>query len=138
MTEFWESTLAETVRNSERLTTSRTRSRDVADWLRLYTEAGPTSSNQGAARLPFQRWFHFKEAFSPKFVADILSSLPYKVNTCLDPFGGSGTTAVTCRMLGISSVSIEVNPFLADLSDAKLMGRVSCWLTSPRRSCGTL
>lgn len=120
MSEFWESTLAETVRKSERLSTSPTRSRDVADWFGLYAEAAPTSSNQGTAKLPFQRWFHFKEAFSPKFVADTLGSLPYKVETCLDPFGGSGTTAVTCRMLGISSASVEVNPFLADLIEAKL------------------
>lgn len=120
MADFWESTLAETVRISERLTDSPTRSQDVADWLGLYAEAAPTSSNQGSAKLPFQRWFHFKEAFSPKFVADTLGSLPYKVKTCLDPFGGSGTTAMTCRMLGISSTSIEVNPFLADLVEAKL------------------
>lgn len=120
MADFWESTLAETVRTSERLVDSPTRSQDVADWLNLYAEAAPTSSNQGVAKLPFQRWFHFKEAFSPKFVADTLGSLPYKVKTCLDPFGGSGTTAVTCRMLGISSTSVEVNPFLADLIEAKL------------------
>jgi DNA modification methylase len=120
MTEFWESSLAETVRISERLTGSRTRSRDVAGWFGLYADNAPTSSNQGVAQLPFQRWFHFKEAFSPKFVADTLGSLPYKVETCLDPFGGSGTTATTCRMLGIKSSSVEVNPFLADLIEAKL------------------
>jgi hypothetical protein len=120
MTEFWETTLAETVRASERLTDCPTRSRDVAEWLGLYSEHAPTSSNQGTAKLPFQRWFHFKEAFSPKFVADTLSSLPYKVEHCLDPFGGSGTTAMTCRMLGISSSTVEVNPFLADLIEAKL------------------
>lgn len=120
MAEFWESTLEETVRVSERLTENPTRSRDVADWLGLYSETAPTSSNQGAAKIPFQRWFHFKEAFSPKFVADTLGALPYKVRTCVDPFGGSGTTAMTCRMLGISSTSVEVNPFLADLIEAKL------------------
>lgn len=120
MTEFWESSLAQTVANSERLTASPRRSRDIAGWLGLYAESAPTSSNQGTANLPFQRWFHFKEAFSPKFVTDTLSSLPYKVDVCLDPFGGSGTTAVTCRMLGVGSASIEVNPFLADLIDAKL------------------
>lgn len=120
MADFWESTLAETVRTSERLTDNPTRSQDVADWLSRYAETAPTSSNQGVAKLPFQRWFHFKEAFSPKFVADTLGSLPYKVKACLDPFGGSGTTAMTCRMLGISSTSVEVNPFLADLIEAKL------------------
>lgn len=120
MTEFWHTPLAETVRNSQRLAHPRLALNDVGNWLENYAEAAPTSSNQGTANIPFQRWFHFKEAFSPKFVADTLGALPYKVDRCLDPFGGSGTTAVTCRMLGISSTVIEVNPFLADLIEAKL------------------
>ena len=120
MTEFWDTDLRQTVRNSERLIQRNTRAKDIVDWLEDYTDVGPTSSNQGTARLPFQRWFHFKEAFSPKFVADVLGSLPYRVDRCADPFGGSGTTAVTCRMLGLKSTSIEVNPFLADLIQAKL------------------
>lgn len=120
MTEFWRAPLAETVRTSRRLAHRRVGLSDVGNWLECYTEDAPTSSNQGAASIPFQRWFHFKEAFSPKFVADTLGSLPYKVDRCLDPFGGSGTTAVTCRMLGISSDVVEVNPFLADLIEAKL------------------
>lgn len=120
MTEFWRAPLAETVRNSQRLARRRVPLNDVSNWLERYVEAAPTSSNQGVSQIPFQRWFHFKEAFSPKFVADTLGALPYKVNRCLDPFGGSGTTAVTCRMLGISSTVVEVNPFLADLIEAKL------------------
>jgi hypothetical protein len=121
VTEFWQTSFDQTVKSSEEFVRSRSRrKRDVADWFAQYAEVGPTSSNQGAANLPFQRWFRFKEAFSPKFVADTLTSLPYRVERCLDPFGGSGTTAVTCRMLGISSVSVEVNPFLADLIEAKL------------------
>ncbi|MFE0015962.1 hypothetical protein ACFWXH_14025 [Mesorhizobium sp. NPDC059054] len=120
MTEFWQTSLIETVQNSQRLTRSATQFADLGRWLARYTEAAPTSSNQGTAEVPFQRWFHFKEAFSPKFVADTLSALPYKAERCLDPFGGSGTTAVTCRMLGISSAIVEVNPFLADLIEAKL------------------
>lgn len=120
MTEFWRTPLAETVRNSQRLSRRRVPLSDVGNWLENYTEDAPTSSNQGTSNIPFQRWFHFKEAFSPKFVADTLGALPYKVDRCLDPFGGSGTTAVTCRMLGISSTVVEVNPFLADLIEAKL------------------
>jgi hypothetical protein len=120
MVEFWRSSLAETLTATNRLSNSRTRSRDFGEWLGYYSDAAPTSSNQGSDELPFQRWFHFKEAFSPKFVADTLGSLPYKIKNCLDPFGGSGTTGLTCRMLGISSTSIEVNPFLADLIQSKL------------------
>lgn len=120
MTDFWASPLADTLLNSRRLATNKTRVRDVGEWLSGYEEDAPVTSNQGAENLPFQRWFHFKEAFSPKFVADTLSALPYPVENCLDPFGGSGTTAMTCRMLGIGSTTIEVNPFLADLIESKV------------------
>ncbi|KRP89226.1 hypothetical protein AOQ73_26765 [Bradyrhizobium pachyrhizi] len=120
MTNFWTTDLSQTVRNSEKLVQRRTRAKDVVDWLEEYADEGPTSSNQGVAKVPFQRWFHFKEAFSPKFVADVLASVPYRVDRCVDPFGGSGTTAMTCRMLGLKSATIEVNPFLADLIEAKL------------------
>ena len=40
--------------------------------------------------------------------------------SCLDPFGGSGTTALTCQFLGVRPTTIEVNPFLCDLISAKL------------------
>jgi hypothetical protein len=121
VTEFWQSSLAETVRKSQSFSRGPSRLNDVSGWFGLYSEDAPTSSNQGAANLPFQRWFHFKEAFSPKFVVDTLGSLPYRANSCLDCFGGSGTTALTCRMLGVSSISFEVNPFLADLIRSKLI-----------------
>jgi len=121
VTEFWQASFDQTVKSSEDFVRARSRrKRDVADWFGEYAACAPTTSNQGSANLPFQRWFHFKEAFSPKFVADTLTSLPYRVGRCLDPFAGSGTTAVTCRMLGIDSIGVEVNPFLADLIEAKL------------------
>ena len=46
------------------------------------------------------------------------STIP--VQRCLDPFGGSGTTALACQFLGTEPITIEVNPFLADLIEAKL------------------
>ena len=61
----------------------------------------------------------FKEAYSPRFVVDTIKSMPFNVRSCADPFGGSGTTALTCSLLGIPSVTIEVNPFLADMIEAK-------------------
>lgn len=91
-----------------------------AKWLTGCLPSAPLSSNIGSGTLPFQRWFHFKEAYSPEFVAQSIECAPYKVSRVLDPFAGSGTTSLTCRMLGIDSVSIELNPFLADLVLAKL------------------
>jgi DNA methylase len=80
----------------------------------------PATNNVDAVELPFQRWYRFKEAFSPAFVEHVFGSLPRRPAVCLDPFGGSGTTAVTAQRLGIEPIIIEVNPFLADLIEAKL------------------
>lgn len=92
----------------------------VPDWLWAQDDQVPVSSNVGAGNLPFQRWFRFKEAYSPVFVTDAVAACNYAVRHLLDPFGGSGTTALTARMEGLDSTSIEVNPFLADLIRAKV------------------
>ena len=91
-----------------------------ANWLAGQDFTAPVSSNLGAANLPFQRWFRFKEAFSPAFVTSAIAACDFPVRNVLDPFGGSGTTSLTARMQGIDSCSIEVNPFLADLIRAKV------------------
>ncbi|HEV2806316.1 MAG TPA: hypothetical protein VGW57_15440 [Chthoniobacterales bacterium] len=78
------------------------------------------STNRSAAQAPFQRWYRVKEAFSPRLVAAIIGTCGTSPKTCLDPFGGSGTTALTCQFLGVRPTTIEVNPFLADLIRAKL------------------
>jgi hypothetical protein len=78
------------------------------------------STNFGAQELPFQTWRHFKEAFAPELVARAVACSKVPVKRCLDPFGGSGTTALACQFLGVDPVIIEVNPFLADLIEAKL------------------
>jgi len=78
-------------------------------------------TNAGADVLPFQRWRHFKEAFTPELVARAVSEADLKVTRSLDPFGGSGTTALASQFLGIAPTTAEVNPFLADLIEAKLV-----------------
>ncbi len=80
----------------------------------------PVLSNRAASTLPFQRWFRFKEAFAPEFVASVIEELPYKPQHIVDPFAGSGTTAITSRVLGIRSTSIELNPLMADIVRAKI------------------
>jgi hypothetical protein len=88
-------------------------------WISSWESPAPTT-NQGTNELGFQRWFKFKEAFAPSFVKEVIEALPYTPTAVVDPFGGSGTTAVTCQFLGIHPTVIEVNPFLADLIEAKL------------------
>lgn len=92
----------------------------LAGWLASLDQSIALTSNAGSVELPFQRWMKFKEAFSPAFVLEVLQGLPYEPTRCLDPFGGSGTTSLTCNMLGMEARTIEVNPFLADLIESKL------------------
>ena len=77
-------------------------------------------TNAGSAELPFQGWRRFKEAFAPELVAHAVSECPIRVRRCLDPFGGSGTTGLACQFLGVHPIIAEVNPYLADLIEAKL------------------
>jgi DNA modification methylase len=88
-----------------------------------WTQSRPVPSmgtNSGAPVLAFQEWHHFKEAYTPEIVARAIMESPIPVHRCLDPFGGSGTTAMACQFLGVEPITIEVNPYLADLIEAKL------------------
>ena len=77
-------------------------------------------TNAGARPLPFQDWCRIKEAFAPELIARALNESPISVNRCIDPFGGSGTTGLACQFLGVHPILAEVNPYLADLIEAKL------------------
>lgn len=89
-------------------------------WFDRIAARSAVTSNVEAQELPFQRWYRFKEAFSPRFVSTAVASLPRRPRVCIDPFGGSGTTSLTCQFLGVKPVTMEVNPFLGDLIEAKL------------------
>jgi DNA modification methylase len=77
-------------------------------------------TNFPSAPLPFQGWHRFKEAYAPEIVERAIRESTIDVSSCLDPFAGSGTTGLACQFLGVHPVLAEVNPFLADLSEAKL------------------
>jgi hypothetical protein len=111
----------------------------------IEANAAAPFSNVEAQELPFQRWYRFKEAFSPRFVSTAIGSLDQRPRICVDPFGGSGTTALTCQFLGVEPATIEVNPFLADLIEAKLcrydiaslIRGYAAVVDNTRRSCST-
>ena len=88
--------------------------------MRHTTNATPLCAESLPSPFPFTKWRHFKEAFSPEVVYQARDSSPVPVSSCLDPFGGSGTTPLACQFAGIESTTIEVNPYLADLIEAKL------------------
>lgn len=105
----------------------------VDSWLSGWLSPSPTT-NQGTASIGFQRWFHFKEAFSPSFVRDVISKQSRSIKSICDPFSGSGTTALTAQFLGITPTVIEVNPFLADLTETKLASLDAARLLHAKRS----
>ncbi|MDL1859936.1 site-specific DNA-methyltransferase [Betaproteobacteria bacterium PRO7] len=90
-------------------------------WLAPANRSAPMSTNQSSVEIPYQRWFKFKEAFSPQFVLDMLGRGGLASGArCLDPFGGCGTTGIAAQFAGVHPILIEVNPFIADLAEAKL------------------
>jgi hypothetical protein len=88
-------------------------------WTKDWSSLAPTTY-QGSEELAFQRWFKFKEAFSPSLVESVIEGMDRRPKHILDCCGGSGTTGVVSQFLGIESTLVEVNPFLADLIEAKL------------------
>ncbi len=95
---------------AETLYTLWTRGRDISS----------LGTNDGAIPLAFQKWHNFKEAFAPELIFEAAGTVDGAVTSCLDPFGGSGTTALSCQMLGIDSTTVEISPYLADVVRAKL------------------
>jgi len=89
------------------------------DWTKRRSVAS-LGTNAGSQSVPFQGWRNFKEAFAPELIERAFLESAIPVSRCLDPFGGSGTTALACQFLGVHPITIEVNPFLADLIRAKL------------------
>jgi hypothetical protein len=93
----------------------------------IHFRLGPADAKQQLCRptlapmlFLFSAGHRFKEAFSPELIEQAVQESPVPVRRLADPFGGSGTSALTCQFLGVRPVTIEVNPFLADLIAAKL------------------
>ena len=69
---------------------------------------------------PVHRWYPLVEGYSSELVRRIIGEQTRLPHVCLDPFGGVGTTALTCQDLGIKCISYENNPFLYNLARTKL------------------
>lgn len=66
------------------------------------------------------QWYPFVEGYSKEFISNILAEIDYTPESVLDPFSGSGTTAVELQDRGINCTSYEVSPFMHLLSTVKL------------------
>ena len=63
-------------------------------------------------------WLRLTPAYSVKVVEEILACYP-QAKRVLDPFCGSGTTALCAARQGIPSATIDINPFLVWLTKVK-------------------
>jgi len=70
---------------------------------------------------PIHRWYPFVEGYSKEFIQSIVDEQNTSVKVCLEPFSGSGTTALELQNLGIKCISFEVNPFMYLLARVKLI-----------------
>jgi len=66
------------------------------------------------------RWLKYKEGFSADLVKKLLQEFQIKAgDTVLDPFVGSGTTSLVCKMQGINSIGFDVLPMSKIAIEAK-------------------
>lgn len=63
-------------------------------------------------------WLRLTPAYSLHLVQDLVTGLS-KEDVVLDPFCGTGTTALACSAQGIECDTVDLNPFLVWLASAK-------------------
>lgn len=69
---------------------------------------------------PFHRWYSFVEGYSCEFIQSIVKEMNRDDLVCLEPFSGSGTTALELQNLGIPCFAFEVNPLMYLIARVKL------------------
>jgi 16S rRNA G966 N2-methylase RsmD len=89
--------------------------------------AADTSSRQAALQAtfrggkgsPLHEWYPYLEGYSPDFVTSIISEFAPDARRILDPFCGSGTTALVSALTGRTGLYSEVNPTCRFIIEAK-------------------
>jgi DNA methylase len=64
-------------------------------------------------------WLRLTSAYSVHLVADLLDRWARPDTVVLDPYCGTGTTALVCAEKGLASYTTDINPFLVWLAGAK-------------------
>ncbi|MBD2542199.1 DNA methyltransferase [Coleofasciculus sp. FACHB-SPT36] len=82
-------------------------------------------------------WIRLTPAYSVKVVQNVLEYVG-KPQLVLDPFSGSGTTGLVCAERGVNCNLIEINPFLAWLSQSKVHHYSPCELNAAIEIAGAV
>src|SRR5712691_10911916 len=73
---------------------------------------------------PIHRWFRYSAGFSASWVNEVIQEAKSRQEVrVLDPFAGSGTVLLEAERCGVSSFGLEVQPFVARITRAKLLWR---------------
>ena len=73
-------------------------------------------SYQLSKKNPIHNWLKYKEGFSAELVNILLDEMGASAgDIIMDPFMGSGTTAIACQMRGINSIGYDIMP-LSDVA----------------------
>lgn len=92
----------------------------------INTYEGRASSANG---YPFHDWYNFVLGYTPMFPEYMLSRENITVDDyVLDPFNGSGTTQLVCKLKGIPSYGIDANDFMVFAATQKLN-----WTIDPKK-----
>ncbi len=70
-------------------------------------------------KLPVHGWFRFSAGFSAEWAAKLIREQPPAEVRVLDPFVGSGTTAIAAQQVGAEAVGVENHPFYVRIARAK-------------------
>lgn len=82
------------------------------------TYEGRASSSNG---YPFHDWYNFVLGYTPTFPEYMLGRENISCDDIvLDPFNGSGTTQLVCKLKGIPSYGIDANDFMVFAASQKL------------------
>lgn len=93
----------------------------------IQTYDGKASSSNG---YPFHDWYNFVLGFTPTFPEYMLNRENITAGNgdiVLDPFGGSGTTQLVCKLNGIESFGVDANDFMVFAASKKLD-----WMLDPQ------
>jgi len=90
---------------------------EIKDFSAVYDSIMQFNKNKSVS---IHQWYPFVEGYSKEFIESILSEIDYTPNRVLEPFSGSGTTALELQHKDIECISFEVSPFMHLLSSVKL------------------
>lgn len=88
-----------------------------------FSNDGPVTSKQTTTfsnnmKLPVHRWYRYSAGYSAQWAKELVAL--WDGRNVLDPFGGSGTTALAAQEIGRTSKAVEIHPTVARIASAKL------------------